>query len=677
MAEQGRLRTRFATRLLSDGNLTKKASLNALVAVLDYGARVMVGLIVSPLMLSRLGQTMFGAWQFLQSLIGHAGPASGRPGEALKWVVAYQQSSDDQDAKRREVGNAIAVWALFAPLLVVVGGVLGYFAPLWLHLPAASQTMVRVAAALLVANLVIQGLANMPQSVLYGENLAYKRVGLSTSVVFFGGVMSVLALVLHAGPVHPRGHLRYRRNPDLRRHPRARGAGRRGRCPPGDRRTPRDDVDDLAGGDHRRLWRADVGGVVPPIVGRPRSLPGHPGRHVERCYDPSVGTPPHGLERHRRHPSAALEGAARCGVGRVVRRAGLALRGEVRNGDRRGGARLHRGAFHPERGLPDNGRPAAGHPPPSAAQGAGSARTDYRHAPGRGGRGRHRAARGHMAEPGASGRGARGGRGRRCPLRGDVRSAAHPAAASSPDGVEASMNRSLKTHRLVYWLLLLVFTVPWENIIQFGGIGRISRAAGLLVALVWTLSVIRSGRIRLPSAVHVALLAFVLWNGLSVFWTVDLVATTERFFTYVQIFVFVYIMWDVLDTPKEAALSVPQAYVLGAWVTAASVIITYASNGLSGYEDRVATGTFQFTDMGLILVFGIPFAWYLASTAGRTSRLMKLVNMAYIPVGAYAVMLTGSRAAIVSMAAAVLYILVTLLRGRLAFKVLGLVVIGA
>src|SRR6266536_3505989 len=164
MAEQGRLRTRFATRLLSDGNLTKKASLNALVAVLDYGARVMVGLIVSPLMLSRLGQTMFGAWQFLQSLIGHAGPASGRPGEALKWVVAYQQSSDDQDAKRREVGNAIAVWALFA-------------------------------------NLVIQGLANMPQSVLYGENLAYKRVGLSTSVVFFGGVMSVLALVLHAGLV--------------------------------------------------------------------------------------------------------------------------------------------------------------------------------------------------------------------------------------------------------------------------------------------------------------------------------------------------------------------------------------------------------------------------------------------------------------------------------------------
>src|SRR6266540_579882 len=201
MAEQGRLRTRFATRLLSDGNLTKKASLNALVAVLDYGARVMVGLVLSPLMLSRLGQTMFGAWQFLQSLIGHAGPASGRPGEALKWVVAYQQSSDDQDAKRREVGNAIAVWALFAPLLVVVGGVLGYFAPLWLHLPAASQTMVRVAAALLVANLVIQGLANMPQSVLYGENLAYKRVGLSTSVVFFGGVMSVLALVHHAGLV--------------------------------------------------------------------------------------------------------------------------------------------------------------------------------------------------------------------------------------------------------------------------------------------------------------------------------------------------------------------------------------------------------------------------------------------------------------------------------------------
>ncbi|HYV02157.1 MAG TPA: oligosaccharide flippase family protein [Actinomycetota bacterium] len=201
MADQPRIRTRFASRLLADGNLTRKASLNAMVAVLDYGARVIVGLVLSPLVLSRLGETMFGAWQFLQSLIGHAGPASGRPGEALKWVIAYQQSSDDHQAKREEVGNAIAVWALFAPLLVAVGGVLGYFAPLWLHVPAASQTIVRIAAALLVSNLVIQGLATMPQSVLYGENLAYKRVGLSTSVVFFGGVMSVLALVLHAGLV--------------------------------------------------------------------------------------------------------------------------------------------------------------------------------------------------------------------------------------------------------------------------------------------------------------------------------------------------------------------------------------------------------------------------------------------------------------------------------------------
>lgn len=193
--------TRARTRVLADGSLTKKASLNALVSLLDFAARIVVGLLVTPLLVSRLGTFMFGVWQFLQRLLGHASVATGRPGEALKWVIAHDQRSTDYEEKRRQVGNAIAVWFVFLPVLLALGGVLSWFAPAWLHVPADDVTAVRVAAACVVLNFILISLAYLPQSVLHGENLAYKRLGMSTSLVLVGGGLSALAVVLGFGIV--------------------------------------------------------------------------------------------------------------------------------------------------------------------------------------------------------------------------------------------------------------------------------------------------------------------------------------------------------------------------------------------------------------------------------------------------------------------------------------------
>ena len=117
---KGRL-GRAVARVVSDGSLTKKASLNAAASTAEQIARIVAGLIISPILLTRLGDTTYGIWQVLQRLIGHASPASGRPGEALKWTIAHEQRSTDYDFKRRQVGNALAVWVLFLPLLVAIG----------------------------------------------------------------------------------------------------------------------------------------------------------------------------------------------------------------------------------------------------------------------------------------------------------------------------------------------------------------------------------------------------------------------------------------------------------------------------------------------------------------------------------------------------------------------------
>jgi len=189
----------FLAGLLSDRSLTKKAYLNALASALEYGARVLVGFLVTPLLVAGLGEYYFGTWQILNRLVGYLSPASGRSSMALKWTLAQQQDSTDYDHKRRYVGSTIAVWLIFMPFVAVLGGVLAWFAPYWLRAPAQSFLYVRAATGILVANLAMMSLSEMPQSVLEGENLGYKRIGLTVALVFVGGGLTWLSLYVGLG----------------------------------------------------------------------------------------------------------------------------------------------------------------------------------------------------------------------------------------------------------------------------------------------------------------------------------------------------------------------------------------------------------------------------------------------------------------------------------------------
>jgi O-antigen/teichoic acid export membrane protein len=199
--DRGRRRSGFVGKLLSDGSLTKKASLNAAAATAEQVARTAIGLLVTPFLVTQLGASLYGIWQVLQRLIGHASPASGRPGEALKWTVAHDQASDDYERKRRAVGNALAVWALFLPLLLGIGGVLAWLAPTWLDSNAASDTTVRLAAMILVLDAALFSLFYLPQSILQGENLGYKRLGLSVLLVIVAKAALVVVVYIGFGIV--------------------------------------------------------------------------------------------------------------------------------------------------------------------------------------------------------------------------------------------------------------------------------------------------------------------------------------------------------------------------------------------------------------------------------------------------------------------------------------------
>ena len=75
------------------GTLTRRASLNAAASLLDYFAKAGVGLVVTPILVSGLGRSLFGIWEMLSQLTGEAsGPCGRMPPDASEYTASCRQS---------------------------------------------------------------------------------------------------------------------------------------------------------------------------------------------------------------------------------------------------------------------------------------------------------------------------------------------------------------------------------------------------------------------------------------------------------------------------------------------------------------------------------------------------------------------------------------------------------
>ena len=179
--------------------LTHKAYLNGFASLLDTVVKGGVMAVVTPMILSGLGSSMFGVWQILGRLITYMHAADGRPTQALKWVIAHGAEVDDDETKRRHVGSAMGVWLLFLPLLAVISSALIWVSPYITKVEPELYTTIRFTCALLVVNFLLIQLISLPEAVLRGMNLGYKRLGLQASLNIVGGALTVGALYLGSG----------------------------------------------------------------------------------------------------------------------------------------------------------------------------------------------------------------------------------------------------------------------------------------------------------------------------------------------------------------------------------------------------------------------------------------------------------------------------------------------
>jgi O-antigen ligase len=228
--------------------------------------------------------------------------------------------------------------------------------------------------------------------------------------------------------------------------------------------------------------------------------------------------------------------------------------------------------------------------------------------------------------------------------------------------------------RLAFWLTVaIVFTLPWENVAGVPGVGSISRAVGLAAAAVWGLAVIGTGSVRRPTGSLLLALAFVAWNGLSVVWSIEPGVSVGRFVTFAQLFVMMYLLWDTMRTARDVRI-VMQAYVIGVWITVMALIEHALLDGPAGYQVRFTLGNFQFDDIGVVFALGIPLAWYLATTPTRTrpGQVLRIVNVAAVPLAIAGIMFSGTRAAMVMVAPSLVYVLVSVTRLRPRDRALSL-----
>src|SRR4051794_23124399 len=142
-------------------------------------------------------------------------------------------------------------------------------------------------------------------------------------------------------------------------------------------------------------------------------------------------------------------------------------------------------------------------------------------------------------------------------------------------------------------LWVFVFTVPWEDVLVIPGLGAISRLTGMLALGLALLAAVMSGRFRRWHLFHVAALLFVIWAGSSVL-LFGLETIPKKFWTYVQLFLVLWMMWE-LALSRKRLLGLLVAYVFGAYVSAMSTIMV--SRKQIGVARRFAAEGFDANDL--------------------------------------------------------------------------------
>ncbi len=196
-------------------------------------------------------------------------------------------------------------------------------------------------------------------------------------------------------------------------------------------------------------------------------------------------------------------------------------------------------------------------------------------------------------------------------------------------------------HRL---LMLMIFTIPLESVVQIEFIGSITRLVSPIVLILCMGDILKTGGMRKLGRFHFLSIVFVIWCTLSYQWSVDQDRSLVTLFTIYQLTILTVLVWAFADNTDKLKMLMT-AYVLGSYVLAFDTAYQYISGNMRAYRARGAGA--DPNDLAITLSLTIPVVLYLSvHTKSRAARILYLL---YVPVVVLAVAFTGSRTGFVAM----------------------------
>ena len=191
---QGAAKARLGFWGLSD------IKMNAIALYGNFFVVAVIGIIFNPALIRLLGQEQFGIWKASLRLLDLTAVADGRATQALKWVVAHNDSSEDTLQKQQMVGASLLVWCVWLPILlgglaIVIFGLPTFVGGISEHnLPIA-----RLAVTILGINMVITALLGLPDAVLVGTSQGWRSYIITTFYLILSNVGMLFAAYLGFG----------------------------------------------------------------------------------------------------------------------------------------------------------------------------------------------------------------------------------------------------------------------------------------------------------------------------------------------------------------------------------------------------------------------------------------------------------------------------------------------
>lgn len=175
------------------GNVFKKIKLNALSGYLNFAITSCLVFFISPFLIKYLGDSVFGLWKNIQKILTFASIADGKSTQALKWIVANDESNINFKVKQQAIGSALRIWFYFLPFVLIIIILLVYTLPTLIKgVDTSLHSVLYQTGFILGANILLNPLLKIPDAILVGTNNGYK----SNFIQIFGSIISNLLMLL-------------------------------------------------------------------------------------------------------------------------------------------------------------------------------------------------------------------------------------------------------------------------------------------------------------------------------------------------------------------------------------------------------------------------------------------------------------------------------------------------